>query len=154
MTLRELVPWQRREIHRDLGREVSRLFDEVFRGFDRGFDLAPSAAAFRGFEPRIDVEETAKEVLVTAELPGLEQKDFEIHLEGDLLTLRGEKRDEHGERGAGWYERSYGSFQRAIRLPVEVDADAVSASFKDGVLRVTLPKSRAAQVRTIPIRSE
>jgi HSP20 family protein len=154
MTLRQVVPWQRREIDRDFGREVNRLFDEVFRGFDRGFEFAPPATALRGFEPRIDVEEKAKEVLVTAELPGLEQKDFEIHLEGDLLTLRGEKREEQTDRGKGYFERAFGSFQRSIRLPVDVDGDAVAASFKDGILRITLPKAREAQVRTIPIRSE
>ena len=150
MTLRELVPWNRRELDLEFGREVNRLFDQVFRGFDP----TPVVAAYRGFEPRIDVEEKAKEVLVTAELPGLEQKDFEIHLEGDVLTLRGEKRDEQADRGTGYFERSFGAFQRAIRLPVEVDGDAVGASFKDGILRITLPKAREAQVRTIPIRAD
>jgi HSP20 family protein len=158
MILRELVPWQRRELRRepvrDLGREVDRLFDEVFRSFDRAFEVAPAAGARRAFEPRIDVEETARELRVTAELPGLERKDFEIHLEGDVLTLRGEKREERGDRAAGWFERSYGGFQRAIRLPVEVDADAATASFKDGVLRIALPRTREAEVRTIPVHAD
>jgi HSP20 family protein len=158
MIFRELVPWQRRELRRepvrDLGREVNRLFDEVFRGFDRAFELAPAAGAARAFEPRIDVEETAKELRVTAELPGLEEKDFEIHVEGDVLTLRGEKREERGDRAAGWFERRHGAFQRAIRLPAEVDADAATATFKDGVLRIALPRARAAEVRTIPVRSD
>ena len=154
MTLRELVAWHRRDPGRYLGshlsREMDRFLDEVFRGFD----AAPVGRPLRGFEPRIDVEELAKEVRVTVELPGLEQKDFEIHLEGDVLRIRGEKRDEGQEQGAGWYERSTGSFERAIRLPTEVDADAVSASFKDGILRITLPKARESQVRTIPVRTE
>jgi HSP20 family protein len=158
MILRELVPWQRRPLRRepvwDFGREVNRLFDEAFRGFDRAFDLAPAAGVRRSFEPRIDVEATAKELVVTAELPGLEEKDFEIHLEGDVLTLRGEKRGERGARDAGWFERSYGGFQRAIRLPVEVDADAATASFKDGVLRIALPRAREAEVRAIPVHAD
>jgi len=129
---------------------MDRFLDQVFRGLD----APPVASALRAFEPRIDVEELAKEVRVTVELPGLEQKDFEIHLEGDVLRIRGEKRDEVQDRSAGWYERSTGSFERAIRLPTEVDADAASASFKDGILRITLPKARESQVRTIPIRTE
>jgi HSP20 family protein len=158
MTLRDLVPWQ----HRPLGarraespflslhQEMDRLFDE----FWRSFDLGPASVGFRGFEPRVDVEETGKEVRVTAELPGLEQKDFELHLEGNRLTLRGEKREDREDRGMGWFERSYGRFQRTIALPAEVDAEAVTATFKDGILKITLPKTREAQVRTIPIRTE
>jgi HSP20 family protein len=94
---------------------------------------------------------------VSADLPGLEEKDFDIHLERNVLTVRGEKRAEHDEKHHGWHcaERSYGSFERRIPLPCEVEADKASAEYKQGVLRLTLPKSPEAQRRrvSIPVRA-
>src|SRR5262245_28041839 len=105
------------------------------------------------FDPRIDIEEKDGELQVTAELPGLEQKDFDVDLAGDMLILRGEKREEREDKAAGWHERSYGRFERAIPLPVEVDTEHASAEFKNGVLRVHLPKSPEAreQTKRIPV---
>jgi HSP20 family protein len=131
-----------------LGRTMDWLFEGLWR--DLG---AQGAAAPGGFVPRVDVVEREDELLVSAELPGLEEKDFQLEIHGDVLTLRGEKRDEHAEAGRGWRwsERSYGSFRRAIRLPVEVDSTRSSASYRDGVLTVTLPKAESARVRHIPV---
>ncbi len=101
--------------------------------------------------------ETAKEIRVTAELPGLEEKDLEVSLLEGALTIKGEKRDEHEEEKGDVYhsERHYGMFERTISLPSQVDADKVKASFKKGVLKITLPKTKEAQPnrRIIPVQS-
>jgi HSP20 family protein len=161
MVLRNLVPWRgRRDLPvRRVGgayspfyalqHEMNRLFEDAWRGFD----LPAFGALQGGFEPRVDVRETESEIRVTAEIPGLDEKDFEIQLQGDVLFLRGEKRVEREHEGAGWYERSYGRFERAIELPAEVDAEKASASYKAGVLHVTLPKTETARARTIPIQT-
>ncbi|MBW2270531.1 MAG: Hsp20/alpha crystallin family protein [Deltaproteobacteria bacterium] len=129
--------------------------DRLFEDFWGGFDAAPSAPA--GFTPRLDVKETDAEYVVTAELPGLEVKDVEILLEEDVLTVRGEKRAEHSDEKAGYkhVETIAGSFERRLALPTEVDADAVSATSKNGVITITLPKRLAAQpsTRAIPVTS-
>ncbi len=102
--------------------------------------------------PAVDVVDKQKEVLVRAELPGLDQKDIDVRLSDDLLTIRGEKKDEHeeGEEDGSYYvsERRYGTFERTIRVPQGIDADKVEASFSKGVLTVTLPKTREAQDRS------
>lgn len=136
--------------------EVDRLFNDV----GRGWTLAP----FRVFEqrtkgeivPRLDMSETEQEIKVTAELPGMDEKDVTVTLEGDLLTLRGNKKAETEEKGKNFHrlERTYGSFQRVITLPAEVDATKVTAGFKKGVLTVTLAKSPAAQTRKIEVKPE
>ena len=128
-----------------LQREMNRLFE----GFWRGFALPiPFEEAWGSFTPRVDIEETETEVCVTAELPGLDEKDLDVHLTDDTLVLKGEKREEHEDRTNGWHERSYGRFERSIPLPCEVDADHVSAQFKNGVLTVRLPKSAQARERS------
>jgi HSP20 family protein len=133
-----------------LDRSVDRLFEQVWRGVG-----APEAMALTGFAPRIDVVERDGEYLVTAELPGVEEKDFQIEINRNVLTLHGEKRSERtdDQKGWRWAERSYGSFRRTIQLPVEVEAGKASAAFKNGVLTVTLPKAESARVRQIPVTS-
>uniref|UniRef100_A0A7C4L384 Hsp20/alpha crystallin family protein n=1 Tax=Bellilinea caldifistulae TaxID=360411 RepID=A0A7C4L384_9CHLR len=109
------------------------------------------------FTPRVDVKETDKKVIVTAELPGLDEKDIEISISGDALILRGEKRQEEEEKGEDYYrmERRYGSFQRVIPLPCEVQVDKAEASYRKGVLTVELPKTPEAQSarKIIPIKT-
>lgn len=129
--------------------------DRVFENFWRGLG-APAAAASAGFVPRIDVVEREEDYLLTAELPGLEEKDFQLEVHGNVLTLSGEKRAEaeaEKQRGWRWSERAYGSFRRAVTLPVEVAADKASASYRNGVLTVTIPKAEHARVRHIPVTS-
>jgi HSP20 family protein len=127
---------------------IDRLFDDVWRSVAS----QPVAAAFA---PRLDVVERESEFLVNAELPGLEEKDFSIEVHGSVLALRGEKKAEHVERKGAchWSERSYGSFRRVVELPVDVQADRASASFKNGVLTITLPKAESAKVRHIPVNA-
>ena len=112
-------------------REVDRMFDDFFRG------AFPPGGGMRSTEPSpsIDVEDNEKELLVTAELPGLDAKDFEVTLTGDLLTIRGEKKDsrEENKGGTRYVERRFGSFSRSIRLPFEAgkdDYDPVKAGWK------------------------
>jgi len=127
------------------GREVSRMFDEVFRGFPamggRG------AAVMGGFAPNLDVRETDNSLEVTAELPGLSEEDVELRLEGDLVTLSGEKKQESKREEAGLHltERSFGRFQRSFRLPFRPDPAEVKAEFDKGVLHITLPKPQMEQ---------
>jgi HSP20 family protein len=125
---------------------VERLFEDLQRG-----DVAAASA----FVPRLEVVEREGEFVVTAELPGLEEKDFQVEVHANVLTLRGEKRSEQtGEReGRHFTERVYGEFRRGIELPVEVQSEKVSASFKNGVLAITLPKAETAKVRNIPVTS-
>ena len=136
-----------------LQRDMNRLFEDFWHGFD-----VPSPFGTGGewtFKPRIDIQEKDGELQVTAELPGLEQKDFDLSLTGDTLVLRGEKREEHEDKAGGWHARTYGRFERAIPLPVEIDTEHASAEFKNGVLRVHLPKSPQArqQSKRIPVAS-
>jgi len=171
MAFRDLIPWSRQENRlpvpvsaardRDtdshpllsLHREVNRLFDDAFRGFGvpalAGFDRAAGW-------PHVELGETDKELRVTAELPGLDENDVEISVEEGALTLRGEKRSEVEDKDRGYSERSYGRFERRIGLPKGVDRDQASASFRNGVLTVTLPKTEAANedVRRIPINGK
>jgi HSP20 family protein len=127
---------------------MNRLFDDVFRGFDDSRFWGGRAAW-----PSVDVEETAKEYRVTAELPGLEERDVEVLLEDGLLTVRGEKKHETETRNRSYSERFYGRFERQITLDRDVDDSAVKATFKNGVLTVTVPKDSRAVERSkrIPI---
>ncbi|MBN8871587.1 MAG: Hsp20/alpha crystallin family protein [Rhodospirillales bacterium] len=134
----------------NLRREVDRLFED----FDGGFWRMPTGSLFEGTSlrkrgagaPAADVVERDKDYQVTVELPGLEQKDLELKVSNDFLTIKGEKREEKKETKKGYYlsERSYGAFQRSFTLPTGVDADRIEADFKNGVLTVTLPKKPEA----------
>jgi HSP20 family protein len=123
-----------------LQREVNRVFDEVFR-------TAPARVGLGGFAPDLDVHETGQGLELSAELPGMAEDDIELRLEGDLLTLSGEKRDhrEKTEGGRHMSERSFGRFQRSFRLPFAPDAGQVQARFDKGVLHVTLPRPSQMQ---------
>jgi HSP20 family protein len=166
MAVRDLIPWSRQENRLpvtvtgegsadshsllSLHREVNRLFDNVFRGFG-----TPSFSGFdAGFGwPRVELAETDKEVRVTAELPGLDEKDIDIQVEEGVLTICGEKKAEMQDKERGYSERSYGRFERRIGLPHGIDRDQASATVRNGVLTVTLPRTEAANenVRRIPI---
>ena len=100
--------------------------------------------------PRIDVAEDGQSVMLTAELPGVSENDIDVSLVGDQLTIKGEKRSEHDDKkeSEGFTvhrrERSYGAFQRTITIPYQIDPDQVAAQFKDGILKITLPKPTEA----------
>jgi HSP20 family protein len=136
--------------------EMNRMFDQFFSD---PFTLLPisSMRNVADFMPRIDVSETDKAMHVTAELPGMDEKDIQISLENEALVISGEKKNDLEEKGKNYHrvERTYGSFQRVIPLVSEVEADKVEAVFKNGVLIVTLPKTPAAakQTHKIAIKS-
>ena len=170
MALRDLIPWSRQENRLpvaveparenawephplfSLHREVNRLFDDVFRSF--------GVPAFAGFDrvahwPRVELGESDDEIRITAELPGLDEKDVEIMVEEGALTLRGEKRTEVEDRENGYSERSYGRFERRIALPLAIERDKAQATFRNRVLTVTLPRSASANanVRRISVNA-
>ena len=132
-----------------LQREIDRLFDDFARGFptfgNGKADLLPS----------MDVTETDKQIEITAELPGLEEKDVQINVADNLLTIRGEKKAEKEEKDKDYrlIERSYGSFERTLELPDGVNADAIQASIAKGVLKVTVPKPAPAQSKKIDVKA-
>jgi HSP20 family protein len=134
-----------------LQREIGRVVEDVFRG-------APGLRTAFGtaFAPSLDVRETQQGLELTAELPGMAEEDIELLLDGEVLTLRGEKKEERRteERGIHMQERSFGSFQRSLRLPWIPDPGSVTANFDKGVLHVTLPKPQQQQAKDnrIPIR--
>lgn len=141
---KQAVPVKKHEMSpfADFRTEMNALFDNFFRGFA----LEPSWARSSAFNPKVDVKESEKEVLVSAELPGLEDKDIDVSLTRDAVTIKGEKRQEKEDKGKDYYkmERSYGSFIRTIPLPAEIDIDKVKAEFKKGVLNISLPKTAKA----------
>ena len=128
-----------------LRNQVNRVFDD-FWGESW---LAPNREMAAGFWPQVDVSETDKEIKVSAEIPGVEAKDIDVSVEDGMLTIKGEKKYEREEKEKGQYrmERSYGSFERVIALPAEVDESKAKAEFKKGVLRLTLPKRPGAPSR-------
>jgi HSP20 family protein len=134
-----------------LHREMNRLFDDVLRSTgvaQGGQDIAGSMIA-----PQINVSETASEIRVSAELPGVSEQDTDVSLDDDVLTIRGEKKFERMDEKETFHfiERSSGTFQRALHLPLSVAPDQVQATFENGVLTVTLPKT-ARQERSHRIR--
>jgi len=168
MSVRDLIPWGRDHgssvptVLRDddrsplfsLHREVNRLFDDVFRSFDRGVPAFSALPTFKVGWPSVEIAETEKEIKVTAEIPGLEEKDVEVLLENGVLTLRGEKRSETQDEERQFSERFYGRFERRIPLGAEVEEDKIDAHFRNGVLSIVLPKSARAQsqVKRIAIK--
>lgn len=137
-----------------LRQEMNSLFDNFFRGFE----TEPFESRLGAFSPRVDVAETDKEIKVTAELPGMDDKDIDVSLTKDMLTIRGEKKEEKEEKSKSFYrmERSYGSFSRTVPLPTEIDTNKVKAEFKKGILSVTLPKTQQAikETKKIQVKAE
>jgi len=167
MSMRDMIPWIRRdgdqvpgtlrggEPFASLQREMNRMFDDFFRGFDRGLPAFGRSDILAGGWPSVEISDGEKELRVTAELPGMEEKDVEILLDEGVLTIRGEKRSEIEDKDKQFSERAYGRFERRIPLGYDITEDKVEASFQNGVLTIRLPKSEKAQaqVRRIAIKS-
>jgi HSP20 family protein len=137
-----------------LHREMNRLFDDVFRGMPTAGGAQGGTGQF--IQAQMNVSETDKEIRITAELPGVDQNDVDVSLDDDVLTIRGEKKFEQKEEKENFHfvERSYGTFQRSVRLPFPVDPEQVKASFENGVLTVSLPKTaQQERSRKIQIQS-
>jgi HSP20 family protein len=122
-------------------REMNRLFDDVFGGFGLPSLLGPQLRQMP-MSPRIDVSETDNEIQVTAEMPGIDQKDVEVLLEDDRLIIRGEKKEEREDKDRNYHvrERVQGAFSRTLPLPFAPDPNQVKAEFKDGIMTITIPK--------------
>lgn len=155
MNIKSLVPWswnkENLALSKDpfwqLPREMKSLFDD----FSSNFGLDRFEGGFKGFNPRVDVTESDKEYKVTAELPGIDEKDIDISVTRKDITIKGEKKEEKEDKGDEGYsrmERSFGSFHRTIGFTTEVDTDKVDAKFKNGVLTITLPKTPEAVKET------
>ena len=167
MNVRALIPWGRNSTapttYRDedrnpflsLHREMNRLFDDVFRDFDSRLPSFGSLSSFGGAWPNVEVSETDKEIQVTAEIPGLDEKDVEVLLNDGVLTLKGERQSETEDKDRRVSERFYGHFERRIPLGTDIEEDKVEARFKNGVLSIVLPKSAKAQsqVKRITIKN-
>ena len=163
MPITDLIPWKKKEPAQQeeehalqradhplltFQQEMNRLFDDFFGRSS----VAPFGELGEGwglFSPRVDVAETEKEIVVSAELPGLDDEDIDVSLSRDMLTITGEKKQEKEKKGRNYYrvERSYGSFRRSVPLPAEVDTGKVDAVFRKGVLTITLPKTAEAKAR-------
>ncbi len=144
----ELTIWRP---FQDLKKEMDRLWQEFF-----GKSYLPERWEVVEWAPAVDVSETEDEVIVKADLPGVKPEEIEINLVDNVLTIKGEKKRETEEKKENYYrvERYYGSFMRAIQLPSEVDVEKVKAQYKDGVLKVTLPKKPEAKKKLIKVEIE
>lgn len=143
-----------------LHREVDRLFENAFKGFglspfrsDFFTPLTPSGL----LKPQVDICATDKEYAITVEVPGVEKEEVKVEIANNTMTIRGEKKQEKEEKNKNYYcvERSYGSFQRVLSLPEDADQQDVKATFKNGVLTVTMPRKALPKtdVKKIEIES-
>ncbi|HLH55146.1 MAG TPA: Hsp20/alpha crystallin family protein [Verrucomicrobiae bacterium] len=138
------------------GLELNRLRREIDRLFEDPFSLlAPSTSFFQNWTPAVDIYEDNDKYIVKTELPGMKREDIDVALDGNTLTISGERKEEEEKRQGESYrsERYFGRFQRSITLPTEVQTNKIEAAYKDGVLTVTLPKSEEAKPKQIPVKA-
>jgi len=147
-----IIRWKDRDAY-DPWKDLKNLQKEINNLFDFG-NLPASTGLFdRSFSPAIDVIENTNDYTVTCELPGLEQKDIDVSIASNVLTIKGQKKDEHEEKKAKFYKKESwsGSFQRTLPLPMTVEVDKIKAELKDGMLKVTLPKKEEAKPKQIAV---
>jgi len=147
-----IVRWKDRDLL-DPWSELRNIQEEINALFD--LDRFPSATGLfdRSVSPAVDVVEGTNDITVTCELPGLEQKEIDVSITSNVLTIKGEKKNEREEKHGKYYrkESRSGSFQRTLPLPATVDADKVGAELKDGILTITLPKKEEAKPKQIEV---
>ena len=148
-----LVRWQPRNT-RSFGRDMDRVFDSFWSNgavLDSVWGNGGSLPA--AWNPRVDISETDEELAVAAEIPGMAKEDIKVTVANGILTIEGEKKEENEEteKQARRVERRYGAFKRSFRLPSAVDADSIAATYRDGVLKLSLPKAETAKTRAIEI---
>lgn len=154
-SFRSLAPWRRRDDFSDFQKSMSRFMRDFF---EEEQELLPVATLSESsaFVPRLDLQETDEKITLSAELPGMSEKDIEVSMDKDYLTIKGEKKEEKESKNGGRYfsERRFGSFERVIHLPTSADKEKVSAKFDKGVLTVEVPKNPEAKkdVKKIPIK--
>lgn len=139
------------------GREVERLRSELDRLFDDIFAWSPFGYSFEGgnWIPAIDLSETGKEIVVHAEIPGMDVKDMDISLNGRFITIKGERKQEETDTEENYHrvERRYGTFSRTFELPADVNFNDVKATYKNGVLELRLPKSEEQAIKKINVKA-
>jgi HSP20 family protein len=166
MAINDLLPWKkegskveverrRDDSYQDLQSQMNRLFDDFFTNPFSLATFGQSAELSDTFVPRVNVNETDTEIKISAEIPGMDEKDVKVMLAKNVLTISGQKEAETEKKDSRFHriERSFGSFRRDIQLPAEVDEERIEASFSRGVLTIILPKQgNVSQGRRIPIR--
>ena len=147
----ELVRWKPRRYVPSVYGDVDRLFDSFLKSW-----ASPEALSESGWSPSVDVYDGDSELVISAEVPGMDPENVEVSVEDDQLVISGEKRQENEEKGDHFYrvERSYGSFKRVFSLPRNVDASKVKASSKNGVLRISVPKREVSDKKKIDVQAE
>jgi HSP20 family protein len=138
------------------GFELNRLRREIDRLFEDPFSLlAPSTSFFEGWTPPVDIFEDKDKYILKAELPGMNKEDIDVTLDGTTLTISGERKhqEEKSEGESYRAERFFGRFQRSVTLPAPVEGDKIEATYKDGVLSITLPKSEEAKPKQIQVKT-
>lgn len=141
-------------VHWDPFADMHQLREQVNRLFEQSLTRSGNEpASMRTWAPSVDIVETENELVVHAELPGIKPEDIQIQVEGDTLTLRGERKFEKEEKGKQYVrvERAYGSFQRSFTLNVPVKQDKVSANYRDGVLEINIPKAEEVKPKQIKV---
>lgn len=168
MQIKDLIPWGRDKAKNlasensqssnplvSLQHDINHVFEDFWRKVENGWNGHANGGGI--FGPSTDITETDTSVDVSVELPGMTEKDVDISLSGNAMTIRGEKKIEHEEERKGIYmsERHYGSFYRTVPLPAGVDPDKAEAKFKNGVLTVSLPKTKEAlaNIKRIPVKA-
>jgi HSP20 family protein len=150
----DILPWKRKTETPDneLRRKIENMYDRFFEP-----QFLPSSYLFgKGkWDLTVDISEGRKDITVKAEIPGIEAKDLDISIDGRLLSIRGEKKQEQTDKDETYYrvERSYGYFNRTIELPAEVDPNKVDASYKKGILKIKLRKMKSAETKRIKVTS-
>ncbi len=152
--MKSLIPWKKKpnremvNLRRDFNFLVEKFFGEPAFAIPRSF-------FDETWYPNVDVSEGKKDIIVKAELPGVDKEGIEIYVDGRRLTIRGEKKHEKEESGEHYHrvESTFGSFTRTIELPADVDDSKVDANYKKGVLKITLKKAKGAETKKIKIRT-
>ena len=145
----ELVRWNPRRELFGLHNSINRMFNDFFSPTVR----SDEAVSIWGWNPVVDIYENEENIVIKAELPGVDKNDIVVDVKGRVLTLKGERSTDNAMKEDNYYrqERSYGKFERAFALPVEVDPDKIKADFKDGVLKIDIPKTEENKPRQVTI---
>jgi HSP20 family protein len=150
--MKSLIPWRR-----GIGGVLEPFRQEMEGLFERFFGVAPEGGGeVQAWAPRIDVEEGDKEIVVKADLPGVDPKDVDISVSGGSLVLRGEKKEEREDKKKNYHkvERFVGRFYREIGLPPGTDPEKITATSAKGVITITIPKAPQAQARKVPVKAQ
>ncbi|MBF0100624.1 MAG: Hsp20/alpha crystallin family protein [Desulfobacterales bacterium] len=161
--MRNLIPWrkQKNEVKSSIEdhinhfhREMNTLFDRFFE--KRSNDFPVNLVDEGNWQPKVDISEGKKDIIIKAEIPGIEPKDLDISLNGRVLVIKGEKKNEKESKEKNYHriERSYGYFNRTLELPTDVIESEVNASYKNGILNIELKKTKESETKTIKVKAE